>query len=155
MKTLLTVALVVFAASAVAQETPKFYKDTYPEHALASRLEAEDVLMGKGAKLDAKTRELVALGVAAQVPCTYCIYYHTKAARAPSWINFTASSVFRASFTASMSSGISSPCFVAATAAGSLLESFAPILEVPATFTRAWPGSRPGARHQSLPGSLP
>lgn len=32
--------------------------------------------------LPPKTRELIALGVAAQIPCHYCIYYHTKAAKA-------------------------------------------------------------------------
>lgn len=83
MKTvMLTIALAGFAASAAAQEPPKFYKDTYPEHALKSRLKAEDVLMGKDARLDTKTRELIALGVAAQIPCAYCIYIHTKNARA-------------------------------------------------------------------------
>lgn len=74
-------ALALFSATVVAEGPPKFYLDTYPEHALKSRLEAEDVLMGAGAKLDAKTRELIALGVAAQIPCTYCVYYHDKAAR--------------------------------------------------------------------------
>ena len=28
--------------------------------------------------LDAKTRELIALGVAAQIPCTYCVYAHRR-----------------------------------------------------------------------------
>ena len=44
-------------------------------------MEAEAVLSGDAAKLDGKTRELIALGVAAQVPCAYCVYYHEKAAR--------------------------------------------------------------------------
>ncbi len=74
-------ALVFFAATALAEGPPKFYKDTYPEHALKSRLDAEAVLSGDSAKLDAKTRELIALGVAAQIPCSYCVYYHTKMAR--------------------------------------------------------------------------
>ena len=38
--------------------------------------------MGKDAKLSAKTRELIALGVAAQIPCAYCVYVHTKNATA-------------------------------------------------------------------------
>ena len=49
---------------------------------LASRMEAEAVLMGDDAQLNAKTRELIALGVAAQIPCAYCIYVHAKNARA-------------------------------------------------------------------------
>jgi AhpD family alkylhydroperoxidase len=40
------------------------------------------VLEGEQAVLEAKTRELVSLGVAAQIPCQYCIYAHTKGARA-------------------------------------------------------------------------
>ena len=75
-------ALALFATTVSGQEPPKFYKDTFPEHALKSTLEAQSVLVGKDAKLDAKTRELIALGVAAQIPCIYCVYVHTKNARA-------------------------------------------------------------------------
>jgi AhpD family alkylhydroperoxidase len=75
-------ALALAATTAYAQEPPRFYKDTYPEHALKSRLEAEGVLVGAEAKLDAKTRELIALAVAAQIPCAYCVYVHDKKARA-------------------------------------------------------------------------
>jgi len=32
-------------------------------------------------KLDGKTKQLIALAVAAQVPCDYCSYYHSEAAR--------------------------------------------------------------------------
>jgi AhpD family alkylhydroperoxidase len=78
----LVATLFIFATTAMGQETPKFYKDTYPEHALKSRLEAESALMGKEAVLDAKTRELIALGVSAQIPCVYCVYAHDKNARA-------------------------------------------------------------------------
>jgi AhpD family alkylhydroperoxidase len=77
-----TASMALAATIAVAQEPPTFYKDTYPQHALASRLQAEAVLSGADAKLDAKTRELIALGVAAQIPCTYCVHFHDKAARA-------------------------------------------------------------------------
>ncbi len=73
-------AFVAFGAS--AGEPPKFFKDTYPEHALKAALEARGVLEGQGAQLDVKTRELIALGVAAQIPCAYCVYAHTKNARA-------------------------------------------------------------------------
>ncbi len=79
---ILVMAFALVASTGLGQEPPKFYKDTYPEHALKSRLEAESVLKGKGATLDAKTRELIALGVAAQIPCSYCVYAHDKNARA-------------------------------------------------------------------------
>ncbi len=75
-------ALALFATIVSGQDPPKFYKDTFPEHALESKLKAEGVLVGKGAQLDAKTRELIALGVAAQIPCVYCVYVHNKNARA-------------------------------------------------------------------------
>lgn len=38
--------------------------------------------LNQNTALPAKTRELIALGVAAQIPCQYCIYYHTLAAKA-------------------------------------------------------------------------
>lgn len=74
--------LVYSTAFVLAEDIPGFYKNTYPEYALKSRLEAEAVLMGEHAKLDAKTRELIALGVSAQIPCEYCVYVHTENARA-------------------------------------------------------------------------
>ncbi|MGD1983847.1 MAG: carboxymuconolactone decarboxylase family protein [Chromatiaceae bacterium] len=74
--------LALTTAIAVGGEPPGFYKNTYPEHALASRLAADEVLVGEDAKLDPKTRELIALGVAAQIPCVYCVYVHDQKARA-------------------------------------------------------------------------
>jgi AhpD family alkylhydroperoxidase len=83
MTTSIPAAVLAFAATAaMAQDPPKFYRDTYPEHALASRMAAEAVLVDDHAKLGTKTRELIALGVAAQIPCAYCIYVHDKRARA-------------------------------------------------------------------------
>jgi AhpD family alkylhydroperoxidase len=31
--------------------------------------------------LDAKTKELIGVAVAAQIPCEYCVYFHTVAAK--------------------------------------------------------------------------
>jgi AhpD family alkylhydroperoxidase len=76
------VGFALLTTIAIAQEPPKFYSETYPEFALKARLEAEAVLVGDGAKLDPKTRELIALAVAAQIPCAYCVYVHDKHARA-------------------------------------------------------------------------
>lgn len=81
------IVTVVFVTAALSQafaadDPPNFYKKTYPEYALKSRLHAESVLMGKNASISVKTRELIALAVAAQIPCAYCIYVHTKNARA-------------------------------------------------------------------------
>lgn len=45
-------------------------------------MEARGVLEGEGAPLDVKARELISLGIAAQIPCSYCAYAHTSKARA-------------------------------------------------------------------------
>ena len=84
MKTFLLASALTLGISgfAAAQEAPKFFSETYPEHALQSALEAKGALASEEAALDAKTRELISLAVAAQVPCTYCSYSHTKNARA-------------------------------------------------------------------------
>ncbi len=79
---ILAAALALFAITSFAQQPPQFFRDTYPTHALKPVLEAEAVLTGTNAQLDAKTRELISLGVAAQIPCAYCVYAHTKNARA-------------------------------------------------------------------------
>ncbi|MEZ5818380.1 MAG: carboxymuconolactone decarboxylase family protein [Hyphomicrobiaceae bacterium] len=60
---------------------PKFMQDTYPSNALASAWQ-EDQAIEKAGALDAKTKQLIGLAVAAQVPCHYCVYYHTKMAKA-------------------------------------------------------------------------
>jgi AhpD family alkylhydroperoxidase len=38
--------------------------------------------MNPNSALDAKTKELIGLAVASQIPCEYCVYFHTKAAKA-------------------------------------------------------------------------
>ena len=72
--------LPVFGAN--AQNAPKFFADTYPAHALPEAMAAYGALGNDNASLDAKTRELVGLAVAAQIPCTYCVYAHMNKARA-------------------------------------------------------------------------
>lgn len=83
MKIFLFGSALVFGMSgfASAQEAPKFFKETYPEHALQSALEARSALENEKAALDAKTRELISIAVAAQIPCSYCSYGHTKMAK--------------------------------------------------------------------------
>ena len=79
---ILATVLVFFAATAFAQQAPQFLRDTYPTHALKQALDAQAALQGNDAQLDATTRELISLGVAAQIPCIYCVYAHTMNARA-------------------------------------------------------------------------
>ena len=75
---ILSTVLALLATPGFGADPPKFYKDTFPEHALQYKLEAEMALVGENAQLDVKTRELIALGVSAQIPCEYCVYAHTK-----------------------------------------------------------------------------
>jgi AhpD family alkylhydroperoxidase len=37
--------------------------------------------MNPNTALDGKTKELIGLAVAAQIPCEYCVYFHTEAAK--------------------------------------------------------------------------
>ena len=55
----------------------------YPESARAAgwgMMKSTD--LNKKTVLPSKTRELIGLAVAAQIPCQYCVYYHIKAAKA-------------------------------------------------------------------------
>lgn len=55
----------------------------YPKSAVpAGWALVKETDLNQNTALPAKTRELIALGVAAQIPCQYCIYYHTVAAKA-------------------------------------------------------------------------
>jgi hypothetical protein len=56
----IAIAIALFTTAASAGDPPKFFQDTYPEHALKSALDARGVLEGEGAALDGKTRELQA-----------------------------------------------------------------------------------------------
>jgi AhpD family alkylhydroperoxidase len=44
--------------------------------------EFKSVQLNPDTELDGKTKELLGLAVAAQIPCQYCIYFHTAAAKA-------------------------------------------------------------------------
>jgi AhpD family alkylhydroperoxidase len=83
-KSILAVWLGVFAVTCLgttvhAEEAPAFIKNTYPEQAIDAALQDMNALQGEDAALSPKVRELIGLGVAAQIPCVYCIYYHIKA----------------------------------------------------------------------------
>lgn len=63
-----------------AQKVPPFIQKTYPEQAIKAAVTERKEVMQSGA-LDSKTKYLIALGVAAQIPCRYCVYFDTKAAK--------------------------------------------------------------------------
>lgn len=61
---------------------PSFFK-AFPESGIASAwAEFKAVQLNPKTKLEGKTKELIGLAVAAQIPCHYCIYFHTAAAKA-------------------------------------------------------------------------
>src|SRR4029077_19123199 len=61
---------------------PSFFK-AFPESAIAGAwAEFKAVQLNPKTRLDGKTKELIGLAVAAQIPCQYCVYFHTAAAKA-------------------------------------------------------------------------
>lgn len=61
---------------------PSFFK-AFPESGIAGAwAEFKSIQLNPQSALDAKTKELLGLAVSAQIPCQYCIYFHTKAAMA-------------------------------------------------------------------------
>lgn len=72
------------APSAIAQGAegaPKWMQETFPADALAAAWTEFKQVMNPNGALDDKTKELIGLGVAAQIPCPYCVYFHTMAAK--------------------------------------------------------------------------
>lgn len=60
---------------------PSFFK-AFPEAGIAGAwAEFKSVQLNPESALDGKTKELLGLAVSAQIPCQYCIYFHTEAAR--------------------------------------------------------------------------
>jgi len=60
---------------------PTFFK-MFPESGIAGAwTEFKSVQLNPKTSLNGKTKELIGLAVAAQVPCQYCIYFHTAAAK--------------------------------------------------------------------------
>ena len=61
---------------------PSFFK-AFPEAGIAGAwAEFKSVQLNPKTSLDGKTKELIGLAVAAQIPCQYCVYFHTAAAKA-------------------------------------------------------------------------
>jgi AhpD family alkylhydroperoxidase len=65
-----------------AQEPPEYFKQTLPDAVLKPHWDEQLAVGNPKGALDAKTKQLIALGVAAQIPCVYCVYGHTKLAKA-------------------------------------------------------------------------
>ncbi len=80
-------SLAIMVASAMplrtvgAQEPPEWMKQTFPEQAVKLAMQEEQAVYNPKGALDAKEKHLIGLGVAAQIPCEYCVYFHTQAAK--------------------------------------------------------------------------
>ena len=70
------------APSISAQEAPGWMKQTLPDQALKPLWDEYLAVMNPTGALDGKTKQLIGLAVAAQIPCEYCVFAHTKAAKA-------------------------------------------------------------------------
>jgi AhpD family alkylhydroperoxidase len=82
MKILLaTVALSILPIAASAQDVPKFAEAISPEGEAKLAWQDYMAVMKPDGALDTKTKELIGLAVAAQIPCQYCIYAHTLGAK--------------------------------------------------------------------------
>ena len=68
--------------NASAQEPPEYFKQTLPDQASKPHWDLQLAVTNPKGALDGKTKQLIALGVAAQIPCVYCVYGHTKLAKA-------------------------------------------------------------------------
>ena len=61
---------------------PGFFK-AFPEAGIAGAwAEFKSVQLNPKTELNSKTKELIGLAVASQIPCSYCIYFHTAVAKA-------------------------------------------------------------------------
>lgn len=73
--------LMISALGVQAGEPPNFFKDTYPENALQSAWAEYQAVYGEDGAIPAKMKQLIALSVAAQIPCEYCVIAHGMNAR--------------------------------------------------------------------------
>ncbi len=99
-KTIIAAAVVAvgtFAAPVTAQDTraealrevekafgfvPSFFQE-YPEHGVAGAwILTRDLEVSQDTELSPKVKSLINIAVAAQIPCSYCVFADTQAARA-------------------------------------------------------------------------
>jgi AhpD family alkylhydroperoxidase len=92
----LGLATAMCAGPAIAQDAGATYQDIqgtlgmvpgffklFPEEGIAGAwAEFKTVQLNPKSALSGKEKELIGLAVAAQIPCSYCIYFHTAAAKA-------------------------------------------------------------------------
>ena len=72
---------VALPVSAFAQDAPPSLKAIEPQAAVGPAWQEYMAVFNPKGALDGKTKELIGLAVAAQIPCEYCIYGHTLGAK--------------------------------------------------------------------------
>jgi AhpD family alkylhydroperoxidase len=72
---------VALPLSAFAQEAPPFFKAIEPQAAVGAAWQDYMAVFNPNGALDGKTKELIGLAVAAQIPCEYCVYGHKLGAK--------------------------------------------------------------------------
>ena len=72
---------VALPVSAFAQDAPPFVKAISPQASVSPGWQEWMAVFNPKGALDGKTKELIGLAVAAQIPCQYCIYAHTLGAK--------------------------------------------------------------------------
>jgi AhpD family alkylhydroperoxidase len=72
---------VALPVSAFAQDAPPFVKAIAPQAAASAAWQEWMAVFNPKGALDGKTKELIGLAVAAQIPCQYCVYGHTVGAK--------------------------------------------------------------------------
>ena len=72
---------VALPVSAFAQDAPPSLKAIEPQAAVGPAWQEYLAVFNPKGALDGKTKELIGLAVAAQIPCDYCVYGHTVGAK--------------------------------------------------------------------------
>jgi AhpD family alkylhydroperoxidase len=72
---------VALPVSGFAQDAPPFVKAIAPQEAASPAWQEWMAVFNPKGALDGKTKELIGLAVAAQIPCQYCVYAHTVGAK--------------------------------------------------------------------------
>jgi AhpD family alkylhydroperoxidase len=78
----LLLALATEPSVSAQEAAPAWMKQTLPDQALKPLWDEFQAVMNPKGALDGKTKQLIGLAVAAQIPCAYCVFATTKAAKA-------------------------------------------------------------------------
>lgn len=72
----LSIAILFFSVGSAFAAPPAFFQETIPEAEMGVILGGYKAITSDN-ELDKKTKGLIAIAVAAQIPCQYCVYANT------------------------------------------------------------------------------